>query len=262
MYLIYCRYLDDLPVMTSREGSSIKQAGFRLGYFDREHDKAFLNNHVSIKAFYHLVDDDKKVVVGFHIDPMSVAKVTENCTLGENETKPLEIKEGEELFYTYSVEWREDVSITWKQRWDLYLLRPKEGIYYMSLVNSTVIFLGLSVATAVILMRLLKPETKDKEQNDLDDIEEWRDLGGDVFRPPSKHSILVPLIGAGIQLFFTTELLIGKTHRKENIDELHYFFSWLMNEYIFTVIGARGWLNPPYSGRWISLPFFFYGLAS
>ncbi|KAL8320798.1 hypothetical protein RB597_007183 [Gaeumannomyces tritici] len=64
--------------------------------------------------------------------------------------------------YTYSVYFREDTSIEWSRRWDLYFVNQEEGsrIHWLAIVNSLVICCLLTAVTLMILARTVRTDIK------------------------------------------------------------------------------------------------------
>lgn len=246
-------------------------AGFRMGYMEYEEGsldpKFFINNHVTLVIRYRTApgragEQGKKVIVGFEVFPKSFEAGNRNDTgLPIDISKPrygMELsmpsnstttKEEEAdpsatltIPYTYSVYFREDTTVEWANRWDLYFSNQEDSsrIHWFAIVNSVVIVGVLSAAIAVIFARTIhgeikgsdlklakgsKPLSKEKGKGgllddieaeaelsgdeDLEDLSTWKLVHGDVFRSPSYGGLLAPLIGSGTQLvFMATGLLI------------------------------------------------------
>ncbi|RYP77740.1 hypothetical protein DL770_007024 [Monosporascus sp. CRB-9-2] len=64
--------------------------------------------------------------------------------------------------YSYSVYFREDDSIEWSRRWDLYFVNQEEGsrIHWLAIVNSLIICGLLSGITLMILARTIRSDIK------------------------------------------------------------------------------------------------------
>ncbi|KAL2016269.1 hypothetical protein VTK56DRAFT_4013 [Thermocarpiscus australiensis] len=64
--------------------------------------------------------------------------------------------------YTYSVYFREDGSIEWNRRWDLYFVNQEEGakVHWMAIVNSLIICGLLSGIVFMILARTIRSDIK------------------------------------------------------------------------------------------------------
>ncbi|XP_066558370.1 transmembrane 9 superfamily member 4 [Amia ocellicauda] len=223
---------DNLPVATrleffpNREGEDEQKKdslrdvqfehGYRLGFSDS--NKFYLHNHLSFILYYHKekVEQDEEHnfrVVRFEVVPQSVRlqdlKADEKglCTLPDaSGSVPQEIdptKENDVLF-TYSVHWEES-SIKWASRWDTYLTMSDVQIHWFSIVNSVVVVFFLSGILSMIIIRTLRKDIANyNREDDIEDTMEesgWKNVHGDVFRPPQYPMILSSLLGSGIQLF-------------------------------------------------------------
>ncbi|EKD17465.1 uncharacterized protein L3040_005068 [Drepanopeziza brunnea f. sp. 'multigermtubi'] len=64
--------------------------------------------------------------------------------------------------YSYSVYWREENTIEWAHRWDLYFVNQEEGsrIHWLAIINSLIITGALSVIVAMILARTIRSDIK------------------------------------------------------------------------------------------------------
>uniref|UniRef100_A0AAQ6AP35 Transmembrane 9 superfamily member n=1 Tax=Amphiprion ocellaris TaxID=80972 RepID=A0AAQ6AP35_AMPOC len=185
----------------------------------------YVFNHVDIKITYHsgttegwrgarLVINAIPIYFGF-ADPlqhvvtkMTVDEKTLNCETVRNIT-----------FL------QEDNSIKWASRWDYILVSmPHTNIQWFSIMNSLVIVLFLSGMVAMIMLRTLHkdiarynqvdqanlikiPPTKEKSFLPYEDAQEesgWKQVHGDVFRPPRKGMLLSVFLGQGTQIFIMT----------------------------------------------------------
>ncbi|XP_041701219.1 transmembrane 9 superfamily member 4 [Coregonus clupeaformis] len=222
---------DNLPVATRLEFYPNREAGaeekdmvkdvqfehgYRLGF--TENSKFYLHNHLSFIIYYHKekVEEEEEHnyrVVRFEVVPQSV-KVEDlkaddkgACTLPEaTNSAPQEIdpsKENEVLF-TYSVHWEES-QVKWASRWDTYLTMSDVQIHWFSIVNSVVVVFFLSGILSMIIIRTLRKDIANyNREDDIEDTMEesgWKNVHGDVFRPPQYPMILSSLLGSGIQLF-------------------------------------------------------------
>ncbi|KAM3508734.1 hypothetical protein MY10362_001015 [Beauveria mimosiformis] len=178
--------------------------------------------------------------------------------------------------YTYSVYFREDNTIEWSHRWDLYFVNQEDGarIHWLAIVNSLIICGMLTAIVMVIIARTVNSDIKGYKETmesksrgkrvkkdvptglldqggdglgaDLSDTEEaledvtgWKQLHTDVFRAPQRGYLLAPLVGSGMQLFFMAMGLV--------------------------LLSALGFLNPSFRGGFISVGvglFVFAGVFS
>uniref|UniRef100_A0A3Q4N3Q0 Transmembrane 9 superfamily member n=1 Tax=Neolamprologus brichardi TaxID=32507 RepID=A0A3Q4N3Q0_NEOBR len=225
---------DNLPVATrleypSREGGeeedqkkdTIKDVqfehGYRLGFFDK--NKFYLHNHLSFILYFHkekLVEGDLHDyrVVRFEVIPRSVkvedlkpAEALKTCTLPEasgSAAQEIDPTRENEVLFTYSVHWEES-EVKWASRWDTYLTMSDVQIHWFSIVNSVVVVFFLSGILSMIIIRTLRKDIANyNREDDIEDTMEesgWKNVHGDVFRPPQYPMILSSLLGSGIQLF-------------------------------------------------------------
>ncbi|KAK4038240.1 transmembrane 9 superfamily member 7 [Parachaetomium inaequale] len=176
--------VDNLPGATSfvtvDKSRKYYAAGFRLGGVDLDFEggRYFLNNHHTVIIRYRRApgkrgERGEMVVVGFEVYPKSVGAGVERREDG----CPVELGRVREKFelpvlqgngtagaedavvttipYTYSVYFREDSSIEWARRWDLYFVNQEEGarVHWMAIVNSLII---CGLLTAIVLMILAR----------------------------------------------------------------------------------------------------------
>ncbi|KAA8903594.1 hypothetical protein FN846DRAFT_953893 [Sphaerosporella brunnea] len=256
--------VDNLPGATSfvtvDKSRKYYAAGFKLGYV--QEDKAYLNNHVTLVLRWRNQPEhnDRKVIVGFEVYPKSVSGPKGQCADSLESQKPFELRSlgGDETVtipYTYSVYWKEDNSIEWANRWDLYFVNDEESvhIHWLAIVNSVVIAMLLTIVVAIVMLRTLSrdiqkyneagpssdPEARKKaaqeaadEDEALEDVTGWKLVHGDVFRPPNMGGLFAPVIGSGVQLALVVVALI--------------------------VLSATGVLNPSYRGGFISFGLFLF----
>ncbi|KAJ8370745.1 hypothetical protein SKAU_G00107730 [Synaphobranchus kaupii] len=190
--------------------------GYRLGFTDN--NKFYLHNHLSFSLYYHKekVEQDEEHnfrVVRFEVVPQSVKvedlKADEKgvCDLPDaSSSAPQEIDPSKEndVLFTYSVHWEES-QVKWASRWDTYLTMSDVQIHWFSIVNSVVVVFFLSGILSMIIIRTLRKDIANyNREDDIEDTMEesgWKNVHGDVFRPPQYPMILSSLLGSGIQLF-------------------------------------------------------------
>ncbi|KAI9803562.1 MAG: hypothetical protein M1825_001905 [Sarcosagium campestre] len=159
----------------------------------------FINNHITIvlrvrKAPGKDGEQGRRVIVGFEVYPKSIAESSRNATgcprdvhhvqdgmelfIASNETERAsryaglsyeppdqdDANDGAKLQipYTYSVYFREEESIEWANRWDLYFVHQEDSfkIHWLAILNSLVIAALLTTVTAVILARTVRGDIK------------------------------------------------------------------------------------------------------
>uniref|UniRef100_A0AC34FJ01 Transmembrane 9 superfamily member n=1 Tax=Panagrolaimus sp. ES5 TaxID=591445 RepID=A0AC34FJ01_9BILA len=105
--------IDNLPVATKYQvpetGEIFYDHGYKLGW--TENDKLFVNNHLEILLKYHEPQPNVFRVVGFEVQPKSIASkkytFTDNgkCSFGDN-SDPQEVTQGSnQIAFTYSIRW-------------------------------------------------------------------------------------------------------------------------------------------------------------
>ena len=163
-------------------------------------------------------DGEEKLymVVGFEVVACSIQREPGNdfkniaCGSGPNDLSgptPQEVKEGEEIVYTYDVYW-ETSDITWASRWDAYLKMPGGRVHWFSIMNSLMVVVVMSSIVAMIMMRTIRRDLQKYEQLLVDgnaagnDMEEsgWKMVSGDVFRAPENSLSLAMNVGSGVQI--------------------------------------------------------------
>ncbi|KAK7206046.1 putative multispanning membrane protein [Myxozyma melibiosi] len=244
--------LDDLPGATSYvsvdKTHKYYASGFKLGSY--ENDVAYLNNHVTMIVRYRPLEQDpsRKQIVAFEVYPKSIAQEYAECRRKVKDGRKLALdptKEEMEISYSYSVYFKEDLEITYANRWDLYFLNNNDSdkIHWLAIINSLVIISLLTVVVAIIMVRTLSRDIQSYNQDshgeddkDLpEDISGWKLLHGDVFRPPVHKGVLASLIGAGVQMFVMGLAVLG--------------------------FATLGFLSPSHRGGFLSLALFLFVFA-
>lgn len=123
---------------------------------------------------------------------------------------PMPITDGETYPMTYSVSWHETPKL-FQDRYDRYKDFDffEHQIHWFSIFNSFMMVVFLCGLVALILMRTLKndyarftSEDDDLEIDRVVDESGWKQVHGDVFRPPRRMMLYSALIGTGYQLFW------------------------------------------------------------
>jgi transmembrane 9 superfamily protein 2/4 len=168
--------------------------------------------------------------------------------------------------FTYSIYFREDETIEWAHRWDLYFVNQEDGshIHWLAIINSLVICAVLTAIVTIILAKTIRADIKgrkesleagkprsrqekastgllgqdshgdyddddDDDDEPLEDVTGWKLLHADVFRTPAHGAFLAPLVGSGVQLLFMAAGLV--------------------------LFSAFGVLNPSYRGGFLNFAF-------
>ena len=118
------------------------------------------------------------------------------------------VKEGEEVVFTYGVEWRESAN-KWATRWDTYLATTMPAkIHWFSLLNSVILVILLTGITGSFLLRNIHRDVLRYEEEE--DLEVgWKVIHGDVFRGPRSPRLLSLCIGSGAQVLFVTAVTMA-----------------------------------------------------
>lgn len=224
--------VDGLPagqlMLDEQTGTEFYSQGFQLG--DGSIDPPALNNHYDILIEYHETTPGEYRVVGVLVQPSSRKNsgfIDGKVTCGDDKSPPLQlsIEHETKVTWTYGVYWRPSPT-AWATRWDKYLHVFDPKIHWISLINSTVVVIFLSLTVFSVLFRALKRDIaryNRLDQYNLDDfggtsaamedgIQEdsgWKLVHGDVFRTPKASLMLSVFLGNGAQLFVMTGATIA-----------------------------------------------------
>uniref|UniRef100_A0AAR2JSC6 Transmembrane 9 superfamily member n=1 Tax=Pygocentrus nattereri TaxID=42514 RepID=A0AAR2JSC6_PYGNA len=181
----------------------------------------YVFNHVDITITYHSGEHENwngARLVSARLEPKSVKHSSENSQTcqGPPMEIPGEFSSNLNLTYSYSVTFEANL-IKWASRWDYILVSmPHTNIQWFSIMNSLVIVLFLSGMVAMIMLRTLHKDIARYNQVDqvqssfmhlTEDAQEesgWKQVHGDVFRPPQKGMLLSVFLGQGTQIFIMT----------------------------------------------------------
>lgn len=119
--------------------------------------------------------------------------------------------------FTYEVNWKPS-NTRFENRFDKYLDPNffQHRIHWFSIFNSFMMVIFLVGLVSMILMRTLRKDyarySKDEEMDDMErdlgDEYGWKQVHGDVFRPPSHPLFFSALIGTGYQVTVVTTCVI------------------------------------------------------
>uniref|UniRef100_A0A9J7XE87 Transmembrane 9 superfamily member n=1 Tax=Cyprinus carpio carpio TaxID=630221 RepID=A0A9J7XE87_CYPCA len=173
----------------------------------------YIFNHVDITIFYHSGDETNGMsarLVAATLEPRSVKHSNDDkptCD-GTPMDIPAEFKNNLKVTYTYSIQFKQNDDIRWASRWDYILVSmPHTNIQWFSIMNSLVIVLFLSGMVAMIMLRTLHKDIARYNQMDQEEAQEesgWKQVHGDVFRPPRMGMLLSVFLGQGTQVFIMT----------------------------------------------------------
>lgn len=191
-------FLDDLP-MWGYIGEVVHEE-FLLG-------KSIQGARVYLYPHLHFT-------LGYRGDQIVTANVTTDTKRRVDIT---DVTGGQEVVFSYSVEWVHTPDLTYENRMHRYMdhtfLPRSFEIHWLSIINSSVLVVLLTAFLAVIMMRILKKDFSrymeiDEEDLQSDEESGWKMIHGDVFRAPEHLSVFSALIGSGAQIFFTVVILL------------------------------------------------------
>eukprot|EP01083_Nonionella_stella_P075784 206138_1 len=126
--------------------------------------------------------------------------------------------EPQSITMTYSVEWRHDSTIEFRNRFDRYLDFEffEHQIHWFALWNSFMLVIFLVGMVSMVVLRALKKDYERLQQHSdsHDDYESfteetgWKKLHGDVFRKPFQLPVFAAIVGTGYQIYTGTLLVI------------------------------------------------------
>lgn len=151
--------------------------------------------------------------IGFNNDQIVTVNVT---TDAKRRVDITDITTGQEITFSYTVEWIHSPDIAYSNRMTRYadstFLPTTFEIHWLSIINSFVLVLLLTAFLTIILMRILKNDFSKYMEIDEDELTEeetgWKMIHGDVFRSPPFTNLLAAAVGSGAQIFFTVLILL------------------------------------------------------
>ena len=220
-YVVYW-LVDGLPGATTfvseLKKKRLYRAGFPLGFV--KDGISYLNNHVMLVIRYHKVKkvSDTYNIVGFEVYPKSINR---ECPLTSSDDAKLSIMKEKEvkndemylLPYTYSVYWREEPNVAYDSRWNLYYESETDSshkIHWLSIINSFVLLLLLSLIVAIVFLRILKYDIQSHTSLPVSEFEfhgSWKSLSGHVNERPKSPLFLSLLVSSGIQVLITALII-------------------------------------------------------
>ncbi|CAJ1946405.1 unnamed protein product [Cylindrotheca closterium] len=225
--------LDSLPVLMRSKELNFAVRGFPVGFRSPGGDRKelFLYNHFKFTITYQESPEFEGIrITGFDVHPVSIKheipkdgeelSSVSTCTGFDIENDPsqyvaldVEHEGGVPVVFSYDVQWIKN-DLDWTDRWDVYLIgSPDDDIHYYSIINSLMIVLFMTGATATIMIRTLRKDIAGyNEMQALEEVAEetgWKLVHGDVFRPPSFSPMMLSvLVGTGAQLGMAVVLAI------------------------------------------------------
>ena len=239
--------------------------GIPLGFIQNK--EFYIYNHLQFHILLNKIDEDRYNVVGFNILPMSIKHNKDKSTCAKEgkdvlknfKLSPQPLVKGDILF-TYDIVY-EYSDITLASRWDHYRT-SKASIHWTGIVITEILVVCATLFIVYILKNNLNKDISEYNYrvSQLEDIDEydWKQISGDVFRPPSRNVLLLSsMLGTGIQLLtmFTVTLILGmlgfvnpeKRLNIINIGILLYCFSGIFGGYIsanfYRFWGGTSWIQ-------------------
>lgn len=247
---------DDLPAATTfistTDHKKYYASGFPLGFVDPETEKVYLNNHLMIVIRFHAIDDDHFTIIGFEVYPKSVSDY--HCPGAARNYEHLELivpEDDDELTFlpfTYSVYWREDFDVEWKDRFNFFFNdgelsdEVSSKFHWLSLANSlgivvlasfvvAFIFIGFSVKGRVDINTMDDSTLTDQDITLPVIAKKW-------LNPQNTKgiNILIVLVSIGVQCIFT---IVGSLTISCSLNRLHNVRNSVLSmALLFFVLGA------------------------
>lgn len=196
--------------------------GIPLG--KKEKDKYIIYNHLHFKILINKISEKRYNVVGLGILPMSMKHNGTNAICEKKydedfnfksivkEHEVLNSDDNQTILYTYDIVF-EYSNITLASRWDHYKSSDTK-IHWTGIIISTLILIILTIIIAFLLTKIIKKDIDNYnyqvvQMEDIDNIKSinennWKQVAGDVFRPPRVNKMLLSsIIGTGTQLYLT-----------------------------------------------------------
>eukprot|EP00526_Cylindrotheca_closterium_P006793 CAMPEP_0113630638 /NCGR_PEP_ID=MMETSP0017_2-20120614/15921_1 /TAXON_ID=2856 /ORGANISM="Cylindrotheca closterium" /LENGTH=739 /DNA_ID=CAMNT_0000541115 /DNA_START=164 /DNA_END=2383 /DNA_ORIENTATION=- /assembly_acc=CAM_ASM_000147 len=225
--------LDSLPVLMRSKELNFAVRGYPVGFRSPggARKELFMYNHFKFTITYQESPEFEGIrITGFDVHPVSIKheipkdgeelSSISTCTGFDIENDPsqyvaldVEHEGGVPVVFSYDVQWIKN-DLDWTDRWDVYLIgSPDDDIHYYSIINSLMIVLFMTGATATIMIRTLRKDIAGyNEMQALEEVAEetgWKLVHADVFRPPTFSPMLLSvLVGTGAQLGMAVVLAI------------------------------------------------------
>ena len=219
-------YVDSLPAGLIQFNQETQEeevdyfSGIPLGKF--EDNKYIIYNHLHFKIQINKVSQCNKYnIVGLSVLPLSIAHNISNTSkascpkemLNNKEINPQYVldREYQTITFTYDIVF-EKSNITFASRWDHYKTSDK-SIHWTGIILSIAILTFATVVIAVLFTNNIKKDIDNYNYQvvQVEDIEkvqansnignDWKQVSGDVFRPPRVNKMLLAsIVGTGFQL--------------------------------------------------------------
>ena len=275
-------YVDKLPAGLIYYNYNTKKTdinyfyGIPLG--KKEKDKYIIYNHLHFKILINKISEKRYNVVGLGILPMSMKHNGTNTICEKKydedfnfksivkEHEVLKSDDNQTILYTYDIVF-EYSNITLASRWDHYKSSDTK-IHWTGIIISTLILIILTIIIAFLLTKIIKKDIDNYNYQvvqieDIDNIKSinennWKQVSGDVFRPPRVNKMLLSsIIGTGTQLylmltvvFFLGVIGFANPEKRSNILSLIilcYILMGLAGGYIsavfYKIMNGTNWLK-------------------
>ena len=275
-------YVDKLPAGLIYYNYDTKKTdinyfyGIPLG--KKERDKYIIYNHLHFKILINKISEKRYNVVGLGILPMSMKHNGTNAICEKRYDEDFNFKsivkehevlnndDNQTILYTYDIVF-EYSNITLASRWDHYKSSDTK-IHWTGIIISTLILIILTIIIAFLLTKIIKKDIDNYNYQvvqieDIDNIKSinennWKQVSGDVFRPPRVNKMLLSsIIGTGCQLylmltivFFLGVIGFANPEKRSNILSLIilcYILMGLAGGYIsavfYKIMNGTNWLK-------------------
>ncbi|CAF0831508.1 unnamed protein product [Rotaria sp. Silwood1] len=245
----YQMFIDDLPIWGI------------VGEMDESGKSAYIWTH-------------KKFDIGYNGNRIVDVNLT-------SESK-VQIQPNTKLIFSYEITWKLS-NIEFVNRFDKYLDPGffQHKIHWFSIFNSFMMVLFLVGLVSMILLRTLRKDyARYGKDDDLDDMERdlgdeygWKQVHGDVFRPPAHPILFCSLIGSGYQIATVAILCIIITILGDLYTERASLFSTALFLYAATSVingysggslyarmGGQLWMKQLIVGAFL-VPFLICGVS-
>ena len=240
--------------------------GIPLGFI--KDDIFYIYNHLQFHILLNKLEDDNYNVVGFNIMPMSIKHNNDEPICSQqhsrnfqsNLEKPNQPLEEGNILFTYDVLF-DHSDVTLATRWDHYRT-SKAGIHWAGIFISEIIICLISMFIIIILCNNLNRDisTYNYRVSQFEDIDEydWKQVSGDVFRPPTVKPILLSaILGTGMQLYLMVSATLffgffGYTNpeKRQNIVNIGIIFFCFMgfpggytSTLFYKLWGGKNWIK-------------------
>jgi transmembrane 9 superfamily protein 2/4 len=239
--------------------------GIPLGFM--KDDIYYIFNHLQFHILLNKLDNDSYNVVGFNILPLSIKHNNDSPICAQNETDlmqnfdhPNQPLDSGNILFTYDVLF-EYSDITLASRWDHYGT-SKESIHWAGIYISEILIFCISAFMIIILCKIINKDisTYNYRISQFEDIDEydWKQISGDVFRPPAVNPLLLSsILGTGTKLYLMVAVIllfgffgyINPEQRKNILNICIIFFCFMgfpggyMAASFYKLWGGKNWVK-------------------